>query len=181
MLTLCLGAPSSLTPLINDSCFTTVANRQLSTGADGFDRAPTQESWRLSQTEPYIPSHLRSPVYTSGKMGVLPSSLDVLDLRLDGKAVRNSGLVTSLDSVCSARIICTGFDSAPRGPTLGQNQDPPPSCRILPVESMLAVGVELFLCSSSSVPFSIFVSSFFFPFFFRQTWEMFTQGGRGLF
>ena len=60
MLTLCLGAPSSLTPLINDSCFTTVANRQLSTGADGFDRAPTQESWRLSQTEPYIPSHLRS-------------------------------------------------------------------------------------------------------------------------
>ena len=104
-------------------------------------------------------------------MGVLPSSLDVLDLRLDGKAVRNSGLVTSLDSVCSARIICTGFDSAPRGPTLGQNQDPPVAIHVgsrIVVEFSQLNPCWQSALNCSFVPlllflFSIFVSSFFSP------------------
>ena len=166
MLTLCLGAPSSLTPLINDSCFTTVANRQLSTGADGFDRTPTQESWRLSQTEPYIPSHLRSESCESIRQEKWGSCHPLLTCWISGLTEKPYGtpVWSPLWIVCAVLGLSAPDLIPPQGGLpWGRIRTPPPSCRILPVESMLAVGVELFLCSSSSVPFFHFLLFLLFP------------------
>ena len=168
MLTLCLGAPSSLTPLINDSCFTTVANRQLSTGADGFDRTPTQESWRLSQTEPYIPSHLRSESCESIRQEKWGSCHPLLTCWISGLTEKPYGtpVWSPLRIVCAVLGLSAPDLIPPQGVYLGAESGPPPSCRLLSVESMLAVGVELLLSFFSFVPLLLFLFSFFFSSFF---------------
>ena len=189
MLTLCLGAPSSLTPLINDSCFTTVANRQLSTGADGFDRAPTQESWRLSQTEPYIPSHLRSESCESIRQEKWGSCHPLLTCWISGLTEKPYGtpVWSPLWIVCAVLGLSAPDLIPPQGGLpWGRIRTPPPripyGCLVVCVEFSQLNPCWQSALNCSFVPLLLFLFSIFFSsFFFRQTWEMCTQGGRGLF
>ena len=184
MLTLCLGAPSSLTPLINDSCFTTVANRQLSTGADGFDRAPTQESWRLSQTEPYIPSHLRSESCESIRQEKWGSCHPLLTCWISGLTEKPYGtpVWSPLWIVCAVLGLSAPDLIPPQGVYLGAESGPP---LVVDFSQWNPCWQSALNCCFLSFPLFLFFCSFFpfssLPSFFRQTWEMCTQGGRGLF
>ena len=155
----------------------------------GEYRTPIQESWRLSQTEPYIPSHLRSESCESIRQEKWGSCHPLLTCWISGLTEKPYGtpVWSPLWIVCAVLGLSAPDLIPPQGGLpWGRIRTPPPripyGCLVVCVEFSQLNPCWQSALNCSFVPLLLFLFSIFFSsFFFRQTWEMCTQGGRGLF